>query len=82
MSRIDLERLLKDNSDAVEEDWCPITVGALYVKENEILTINGQNLGIDLPKDIFKAVYQCSFVNDEFNESLYNEKIKELRGTK
>jgi len=77
MTNILIHVFNKENVNVTEETWCPITVGALYVKENEILTINGQNLGINLPKDIFKSVYQCSFINEEFNEALYNEKIKE-----
>ena len=34
-------------------------------------------MGIDLPKDIIKSIYQCSYINDEFNFQLYNEKLKE-----
>ena len=63
--------------DAVNEDWCSISVGAEFSEENEILHINGKNMGIDLPKDMFKAIYQNSFINNEFNEELYNEKLKE-----
>lgn len=63
--------------DAVDEDWCSITIGAEFNEENEILYINGKNMGIDLPKDMFRAIYQNSFINNEFNEQLYNEKLKE-----
>jgi len=66
-----------EEDDVVSETWCPITVGGAYNEESEILTINGQNMGISLPKDIFRAVYQSSFLNEEFNEQLYNEKLKE-----
>lgn len=58
-------------------DWCPITVGAEFSGESEELVINGKNMGIDLPKDILKAIYQESFYNSEFNYQLYNEKLKE-----
>ncbi len=63
--------------DSVEEFWCPITIGAIYEEENEVLMINGTNMGVDLPKDILKAVYQSSFLNEVFDEELYNEKLKE-----
>ena len=65
--------------DEVEniEYWCPITIGGLWAEENEALIINGQNMGIDLPKDILKAVYQCQYDNNVFDEQLWNEKIKE-----
>lgn len=59
------------------ESWCPITVGGLFVDEYEELIINGKNLGVNLPKDILKAVYQESLFNDEFNVELYNQKLKE-----
>ena len=59
------------------ESWCPITVGGLFVDEYEELIINGKNLGVNLPTDILKAVYQESLYNDEFNIELYNQKLKE-----
>ena len=63
--------------DAIDEEYGIISIGSIYVEENEILTINGINTGIELPKEIFKAIYQCSYINDSFNEELYNEKLKE-----
>ena len=63
--------------DAVDEDWCSITIGGEFSEENELLYINGKNMGVELPKDMFRAIYQNSFINDEFNEELYNEKLKE-----
>jgi len=71
---------IKDKSEdyeSVTEDWASISVGGIFKDENEILTINGQNMGITLPKEMFRAVYQQSFLNDEFNENLYNLKLKE-----
>ena len=59
------------------EEWCPISVGGEFIGEYEELIINGKNTGVNLPKDILKAVYEESLYNDEFNEALYNEKLKE-----
>lgn len=58
-------------------DCCPITVGAEFNEENEILYINGLNMGIQLPREIIRAVYNASYVNETFDEVLYNEKLKE-----
>jgi len=60
-----------------KEEYSYITVGGIFVDECEQLIINGRNMGIDLPKDIIKAVYQGSYYNEEFNTNLYNEKLKE-----
>ena len=59
------------------KEWCPITIGGAFVNEIEQLQINARNIGVRLPKDILKAVYQESFYNDVFNEHLYNIKLKE-----
>lgn len=59
------------------EEYCPITVGGEYYDESEELIINGTNMGVRLPKDILKAVYQYSFYNEMPDESLYTEKLKE-----
>ena len=68
----------KDNTNKVcDESWTPVTVGGEWVDENEILYINAENMGISLPKDILHAVYQNSFISDEFNVELYNLKLKE-----
>ena len=70
----------KDNNEYnfhVDEDCCSITVGGTYNSEYEELIINGKNMGINLPKDIIKAFYQYSFYDDNYNETLYNEKLKE-----
>ena len=58
-------------------DYCYITVGGEFNEENEILYINGQNMGVKLPAEIIRAVYNGSYVNGEFDEVLYNEKLKE-----
>lgn len=57
--------------------YCPITVGGTYVDEQEALIINGKNMGVDLPKDICRAMYNISFWNETPNLSLWNQKIKE-----
>lgn len=56
---------------------CPITVGGVWVDEIEQLQINASNMGVSLPKDIIKAVYQASLVNDKLDTALYNDKVKE-----
>ena len=63
--------------ELVVHDWCPISVGGEFQEVYEQLVIHGQNMGVSLPKEIIKAVYQGSFVNDVFNETLYNQKLKE-----
>lgn len=65
------------NESFVEETYCPITVGGVYQDEHEELTINGQNMGITLPEEIFRAVYQKSFDDERFDEQLYNDKLRE-----
>ena len=60
-----------------KHEWCYISVGGEFLNEYEELIINGKNQGVNLPKDILKAVYAESLYNNEFNETLYNEKLKE-----
>ena len=60
-----------------KETWCPITIGGIFDDEHEALTINGRNMGVNLPHDILKAVNGVSYFNDEFDEEKYNKKIKE-----
>ena len=61
-----------------EHEWCPITIGGVFYDNCESLIINGKNMGVDLPKDILKAIYQSSFYNDVTDSTIYNEKIKEI----
>ena len=65
------------NKESLEEEWCYISVGGTFVDEYEGLVINGTNLGISLPKDILKSINKESLYNDEYNTSLYNDKLKE-----
>lgn len=65
------------NEYSNKHEWCPISIGGEFIDEFEELVINERNIGVDLPKDILKAVYSESLYNDEFNEALFNEKLKE-----
>lgn len=67
----------KEHSDYVDDEWTFFQVGGNWKEQSEILQINASNMGIKLPQDILKAVYQESFLNNAFNEELYNQKIKE-----
>lgn len=60
-----------------DEEWCPISIAAEITDECEELIINGQNMGVYLPKEILKAVYQSSYYNDVPDERLYAQKLKE-----
>lgn len=60
------------------KDWCPITIGAEFVDECEELVVNGMNVGIDLPKDILKAIYQTNVLAYTPDESMFAQKMKEL----
>jgi len=66
-----------NNKNDDTNEWCYFSVGGEFVNEYEELIINGKNQGVNLPKEIVKAIYSESLYNDEFNESLYNEKLKE-----
>lgn len=57
--------------------WCPFSVGGTFVDSYEALIIHGKNMGVNLPKDIIKALNGTSFFNDEFNMEIYNKKLKE-----
>lgn len=59
------------------ETYCPITIGGTFIDEIEELKINARNMGVRLPKDILKALYRESYLNDEFDAVTYNTKLKE-----
>ena len=65
--------LFSDN----HEEWCPFTVSIEIVDECEELIINGKNMGVYLPKEILKAIYQSSYNDEVPNERLYAQKLKE-----
>ena len=64
--------------DAVDEDWCSITIGGEFSEENELLYINGKNMGVELPKDMFRAIYQNSFIGRKLDARFLKEKSSEL----
>ena len=59
------------------DDYCPLTVAGTFIDEIEQLQINMDNIGISLPKDIIKAVYQYQYNTDIIDEVAYNTKLKE-----
>ena len=65
------------NNSTSQDEWCYVSIGGEFVSEYEELIINGQNMGISLPKDILKSIYSESLYNKEYNEALFNEKMKE-----
>ena len=81
MTNILIKASYRNNSGKDDEftsyEYCYITVGAEFNEESEILYINGQNMGVRLPHEILRAVYEGSYLNGEFDEELYNEKLKE-----
>lgn len=81
MTNILIKASYRNNSGKDDEftsyEYCYITVGAEFNEESEILYINGQNMGVRLPHEILRAVYEGSYINGEFDEELYNEKLKE-----
>lgn len=66
-----------NNKYSNKEVWCPITIGGIFNAEYESLTINGRNMGVNLPHEILKAINGTPFDNDVFDEELYNKKLKE-----
>ena len=65
------------NKYSNKEVWCPITIGGIFNGEYEALTINGKNMGVNLPKEILRAINGTQFDHIVFDEELYNKKIKE-----
>ncbi len=61
----------------VNEEYCPITVSADIIDEREELIINGQNMGISLPKEITKAIYSSNYNSVVNDEEVYFRKLKE-----
>lgn len=59
------------------EIYCPIMVGGSFYDEHEELTINGQNIGLSLPKDVIRSIYNTRFFNDTPDLNTYNQKIRE-----
>ena len=61
----------------VDDEWCPITVGAEIIDEAEELIINGQNFGVKLPKEIVNAIYSFNVNTIIPDEKGYYLKMKE-----
>lgn len=74
---VDTFKIIGDNVLLDYTDYCPITVAGTFVDEIEQLKINSQNIGVNLPKDIIKAVYQYQHGSDITDEVAYNTKLKE-----
>ncbi len=55
-----------------------ISIGADFYNENEALGINVANLGLDLPKDVQRAIYESNLREDSVDNILLNRKFKEL----
>ncbi|MCH5167452.1 MAG: hypothetical protein J1F35_06105 [Erysipelotrichales bacterium] len=69
--------LIRVEYESEDVRYCPISVGGVFYEENEILIINGQNMGVSLPKEILGAIYQSSYYNEIPDEALYANKIRE-----
>lgn len=59
-----------------EEIECRI--GADFYDDNELLNINLANFGVELPKDIQKAIYDVDLHEDKIDNIVINRKWKEL----
>lgn len=59
------------------DEWCPVTVSANIVDEKEELIINGQNVGVTLPKEIIRAIYSSNYDTTVVDEATYTRKMKE-----
>mgnify|MGYP004618829337 CR=1 FL=1 len=55
-----------------------ISVGADFYNENETLGINVSNMGLDIPKDVQRAIYESNLREDSVDNILLNRKFKEL----
>lgn len=65
------------DSNETHYKYTPIFVSGEWHDECEELVINGKNMGIDLPKEVLKAVYDTAFFNESPDEILYARKLKE-----
>lgn len=69
--------VLIHSSQGGYEEWCPVTVSADIVDEKEELIINGQNVGVKLPKEIVRAIYSSNYDASVVDEATYARKMKE-----
>lgn len=61
-----------------DDIYCPITVGGEFHMESSELIVNGQNMGITLPKDILNSLYDIDLLNDVPDEAYLSLKLKEI----
>lgn len=59
-------------------DDTKISIGADFYNENETLGINVSNMGLDIPKDVQRAIYESNLREDGVDNILLNRKFKEL----
>lgn len=62
----------------VDDCYCPITAGGEWHDESSELIVNGNNMGIWVPKDILNAFYSIDPNSIVYDESLFGQKMKEL----
>jgi hypothetical protein len=68
-----------ENEDEINNnEYTLISVGGTFYDENEILKVNGTNMGINLPKDVCKAFYNTGFYEYYPDNKEMTEKLKEL----
>lgn len=67
-----------EEGESVEECFVPASIGGEWHAEEEDLIINGQNMGIKLPKEVMKAMYDTSYFDDVPDEVLWKRKMKEV----
>lgn len=60
-----------------EESYIPFAISGEWHDEVEELVVNGKNMGITLPKEVLKAVYDTTFFSDVPDNVLYARKLKE-----
>lgn len=66
------------SDEGVDEEFVPASIGGEWHDECEDLVINGQNMGIKLPKEIMRAMYDTSYFDDVPDEVLWKRKMKEV----
>lgn len=60
-----------------KESYIPFAISGEWHDEVEELVINGKNMGINLPKEVLKAVYDTTFYSEVPDNVLYTRKLKE-----
>ena len=79
MTNILIEIIYTTEDNKEMSVYTVIRTGGVFTDESEKLKINANNFGIELPKNILSAVYESNIVDstENFDVSLYNEKLKE-----